>query len=179
MTKDDLCAEEGVKKLLGHMDKKLKKDDFGRLWSRFVIFDEVRKRENQSVADYISDFEIALNKLELEGVKLPKSVLAMLLIRRAGLSPDTVKLCKTGLSYDSTTEDLYEQAIKSLNRFAEDDESLSVGVSSSSTVATGGDIQIKQEVNAVSGYRPGFRPCLLYTSPSPRDGLLSRMPSSA
>ena len=25
----------------------------------------------------------------------------------------------------------------------------------------------------------GYRPCLLYTSPSPRDGLLSRMPSSA
>ena len=24
-----------------------------------------------------------------------------------------------------------------------------------------------------------FLPCLLYTSPSPRDGLLSRMPSSA
>ena len=24
-----------------------------------------------------------------------------------------------------------------------------------------------------------FNPCLLYTSPSPRDGLLSRMPSSA
>ena len=27
-------------------------------------------------------------------------------------------------------------------------------------------------------YRPAY-PCLLYTSPSPRDGLLSRMPSSA
>ena len=26
---------------------------------------------------------------------------------------------------------------------------------------------------------PGACPCLLYTSPSPRDGLLSRMPSSA
>ena len=25
----------------------------------------------------------------------------------------------------------------------------------------------------------GVNPCLLYTSPSPRDGLLSRMPSSA
>ena len=25
----------------------------------------------------------------------------------------------------------------------------------------------------------GLKPCLLYTSPSPRDGLLSRMPSSA
>ena len=27
--------------------------------------------------------------------------------------------------------------------------------------------------------RRGYRACLLYTSPSPRDGLLSRMPSSA
>ena len=27
--------------------------------------------------------------------------------------------------------------------------------------------------------RRGEHPCLLYTSPSPRDGLLSRMPSSA
>ena len=26
---------------------------------------------------------------------------------------------------------------------------------------------------------PGLKDCLLYTSPSPRDGLLSRMPSSA
>ena len=27
--------------------------------------------------------------------------------------------------------------------------------------------------------KPQYRNCLLYTSPSPRDGLLSRMPSSA
>ena len=32
------------------------------------------------------------------------------------------------------------------------------------------------EINFVSASRQG---CLLYTSPSPRDGLLSRMPSSA
>ena len=28
-------------------------------------------------------------------------------------------------------------------------------------------------------YKAWYRDCLLYTSPSPRDGLLSRMPSSA
>ena len=28
-------------------------------------------------------------------------------------------------------------------------------------------------------YNRMYHPCLLYTSPSPRDGLLSRMPSSA
>ena len=32
--------------------------------------------------------------------------------------------------------------------------------------------------NAGRRFTP-IRPCLLYTSPSPRDGLLSRMPSSA
>ena len=32
---------------------------------------------------------------------------------------------------------------------------------------------------AVKAARAAFRSCLLYTSPSPRDGLLSRMPSSA
>ena len=34
--------------------------------------------------------------------------------------------------------------------------------------------------NATEAYHIGeAAPCLLYTSPSPRDGLLSRMPSSA
>ena len=32
---------------------------------------------------------------------------------------------------------------------------------------------------AVPGLTGLIKPCLLYTSPSPRDGLLSRMPSSA
>ena len=31
----------------------------------------------------------------------------------------------------------------------------------------------------LQGLDPGSYACLLYTSPSPRDGLLSRMPSSA
>ena len=33
--------------------------------------------------------------------------------------------------------------------------------------------------DAVAKYRKWVKDCLLYTSPSPRDGLLSRMPSSA
>ena len=37
---------------------------------------------------------------------------------------------------------------------------------------------IKYGTNLVGGVTPK-KGCLLYTSPSPRDGLLSRMPSSA
>ena len=36
------------------------------------------------------------------------------------------------------------------------------------------DIALQRQATEAQGYR-----CLLYTSPSPRDGLLSRMPSSA
>ena len=34
-------------------------------------------------------------------------------------------------------------------------------------------------LRVINIYLPNGNPCLLYTSPSPRDGLLSRMPSSA
>ena len=35
------------------------------------------------------------------------------------------------------------------------------------------------ELNNSAPLPPQLTPCLLYTSPSPRDGLLSRLPSSA
>ena len=37
----------------------------------------------------------------------------------------------------------------------------------------------KSESDVIKIMRKNLKPCLLYTSPSPRDGLLSRMPSSA
>ena len=41
-------------------------------------------------------------------------------------------------------------------------------------------MQVMHEVEALNGgLNDTIKACLLYTSPSPRDGLLSRMPSSA
>jgi len=37
----------------------------------------------------------------------------------------------------------------------------------------------QMEAFLISSVREELKSCLLYTSPSPRDGLLSRMPSSA
>ena len=38
---------------------------------------------------------------------------------------------------------------------------------------------VTSHLRLVAKIAMGYRGCLLYTSPSPRDGLLSRMPSSA
>ena len=48
-------------------------------------------------------------------------------------------------------------------------------------VPTSGDIYFKESgLSSMSRQQMAqYRSCLLYTSPSPRDGLLSRMPSSA
>ena len=41
------------------------------------------------------------------------------------------------------------------------------------------DIELAEGILSISYAGPNTQVCLLYTSPSPRDGLLSRMPSSA
>ena len=45
--------------------------------------------------------------------------------------------------------------------------------------ALGRDLECQQLQNELTRQNQQLRTCLLYTSPSPRDGLLSRMPSSA
>ena len=40
-------------------------------------------------------------------------------------------------------------------------------------------IRPEENLGGAGGFHAGVEACLLYTSPSPRDGLLSRMPSSA
>ena len=41
------------------------------------------------------------------------------------------------------------------------------------------DAEVSDLAKRMAKHEPKFTICLLYTSPSPRDGLLSRMPSSA
>ena len=46
-------------------------------------------------------------------------------------------------------------------------------------ISKGDDVMINDFGKFKKVDRPARKGCLLYTSPSPRDGLLSRMPSSA
>ena len=60
-------------------------------------------------------------------------------------------------------------------RFGESDQSL--GGARTAKLANGGMLGVRAPLRDTEN--PVVRPCLLYTSPSPRDATLSRMPSSA
>ena len=56
---------------------------------------------------------------------------------------------------------------------------LEIGVGSRATSMGDAYVAVANDVSSIYWNPAGLASCLLYTSPSPRDGLLSRMPSSA
>ena len=75
----------------------------------------------------------------------------------------------------------FQLRVHSRSRTAETSPELegAVRCSSPADASTGVDVLLLCVSNDAAVEDVLFGPCLLYTSPSPRDGLLSRMPSSA
>ena len=76
------------------------------------------------------------------------------------------------LTYTVAGDSSKKQSLEILKEISNYADILEVGVPHNTPVADGGQIQ-------TSSYRALKNGCLLYTSPSPRDRVLSRMPSSA
>ena len=74
-----------------------------------------------------------------------------------------------GVETPQSTEEVLKLVIQDLNSFRQD-----------LTNQLGEDVnRLRVEKKQLNEDVSKLRSCLLYTSPSPRDGLLSRMPSSA
>ena len=79
--------------------------------------------------------------------------------------------------------DEQNEKLKEIRNFIKNLNSVCVAYSGgvdSTLVASLAFEQLGSKAIAITGVSPALaKTCLLYTSPSPRDGLLSRMPSSA
>ena len=133
-------------------------------------------------ADLGSDKEIILYKRYEPGI-LQHSTIAYLYSSTvlSGLTKSAVEsyLCSDGKPI--TVSGLYQGDNGIANVVANRDKRLLYTIDSTYLYYIG---HVKNSLTSTTGYRPmKFLPdsniCLLYTSPSPRDGLLSRMPSSA
>ncbi|CAH1238877.1 Hypp5656 [Branchiostoma lanceolatum] len=113
----ELTSENSFANVLKQLDEHLRVDETGRLWESFVAFDQF-SRGSLPMSEYISKFDVLYNTLNKCGhVTLPASVLGLLLVRRANLSPAESKLVMTGLDYTKETA-LYTQAKASLRKFS-------------------------------------------------------------
>ncbi|KAI8479744.1 positive regulation of bleb assembly [Branchiostoma belcheri] len=95
LSKAELTVTNGYENVVSKLDEHLRRDDTGRLWESFVDFDSF-SRGSLTITEYISRFDILYNKLNKCGkVTLPESVLGLILVRRANLTPDETKLVLT------------------------------------------------------------------------------------
>ena len=97
---------------------------------------------------------------------------------------------REGASFVYCTDTVFSEAAVSLSKnadllvhestFSEEDESMAYEKLHSTTIMAAKTALLSNTKKLIITHlSPRYNNCLLYTSPSPRDGLLSRMPSSA
>ena len=81
-----LSADAGLQKVIEFLDKELGKDAIDDVIEKWDEFDSCRKESEQSIEDFIAEYEIKSNRFKATGTCLSGEILAYMLMKRAGLS---------------------------------------------------------------------------------------------
>ena len=116
---EDLKGGNGMSILLNFLDKHLSKDDLTDSLDKFEGFDNIERKEEQSIQEYIAIFDLKYRKIQKKHMTLSSEILAFRLIKRANITREEKLLVLTGMNYENRTS-LYEEAVKSLKKFKGD-----------------------------------------------------------
>lgn len=86
LSTEDLSAEDGLAKIIAFLDQELGKDAIDDVIEKWDDFDSCKKKDSQTLEDFISEFEMKSNRVIATGTKLSGEILAYMLMKRAGLS---------------------------------------------------------------------------------------------
>lgn len=117
---DDLKSEDGLNILLAFLDKHLAKDDLADSLEKFEDFDDYRRKEGQTIHEYIATFDAKYRKVEKKNMTLPSEILAFKLLKKANISREEKLLVLTGMNFDNK-HGLYEEAKALLKKFKGDE----------------------------------------------------------
>ena len=81
-----LSADDGLQKVIDFLDKELGKDAIDDVIEKWDEFDSCRKESEQSLEDFIAEYEMKSNRVKATGTSLSGEILAYMLMKRAGLS---------------------------------------------------------------------------------------------
>ena len=117
---DELKAEDGLYTLIAFLDKHLGKDDLADSIEKFEDFDDFKRKEGQTIHEFIAMFDSKYRKIEKKDMSLPSEILAFKLMKKANITKEEKLLVLTGMNFDNKRF-LYEEAKSSLKKFKGDD----------------------------------------------------------
>ena len=90
---DELENDQGLKRLLSKLDRIFMQDENWKCFNAYLDFENLRKSSDQSVDEFLSEFDLKHYRLKECGVTLPDAIIACRLIKSCNLSEVHFKLC--------------------------------------------------------------------------------------
>ena len=116
---DELKDENGLNILIAFLDKHLGKDDLADSIEKFEDFDDFKRKDGQTIQEFIAMFDSKYRKIEKKDMSLPSEILAFKLLKKANITKEEKLLVLTGMNFDNKAY-LYEEAKSSLKKFKGD-----------------------------------------------------------
>ena len=109
----------GLKELLTFLDGIYSKDDLADAWDKFCDFSYFYKKPEQSMSDFIADWENCYYKMKNNDCTYSDIILAFKLLQASKQNEIETKLVLTGVNYKDgrADKDLLEQVKDSLKKF--------------------------------------------------------------
>ena len=115
ISQQQLSSENGIDDLIALLDKHLATDDLSDVFEKFLNFEKYI-RTNESVQEFVSEFDNKYQKLVKLGIELPQTILAFKLLNQSNLTQEEQMLVKSGIDY-TEKETMYDQCIVSIKKF--------------------------------------------------------------
>ena len=95
MSLEDMVKDNGLELLIKHLDAVFEKDKNDMAYERYVIFEDIRRNQDEEVADFMIRFDRAMKQAKAIDITYPDNVLAFKLMRSMDLSADEQKMIMT------------------------------------------------------------------------------------
>ena len=94
VTLEQMKAATGLQSVLATLDELYKKEDVMCLYEVFEKFEKCKRRKEQTMSDFISEFELLNNKLVEQDMRIPDKFLGIKLLKSANLPESKEQLMK-------------------------------------------------------------------------------------
>ena len=109
-------ADDAVTQIFNVLDKTFKEDDLTSVYETWKVFKNFEKKENESIENYIENYDKNVKQLKRKGINLPEVVLAMQILDGAKLEQKEKQIVLTGVNYNEKDK-MFDQMKTALKKY--------------------------------------------------------------